>query len=361
MSLGKTLSLGILALSLLGTPAQADPINSAAGSGQWTFWSQSSNSMIGAPTYASDNAPPPSPPAPIPVPTVQFAAAPSTPTPPAAPAISSSSLEPVSSSRPDAFINFGTGSYAGASTMTSGAIQPWYDSPAVTQVFGGVPTAQQQSDFANTVLNHVERTFKGSGINVNLSLDPNSQSPHTLSVVSGASYAGNANAIGIAEVGGNGFSFIDKLNYANSVDQLAWADAHNIAHELMHSFGVATHHDQTGKYLDAASANWDMLTSPNTTFSPEATTDILAHLASDHSNSALSVGAEMLGLPPLPHKMGCQCPLCRNGYVLTGVPALEMGVAPVPEPATMVLWATGALVAVLTVKRRRDDGQGDAR
>jgi hypothetical protein len=42
-------------------------------------------------------------------------------------------------------------------------------------------------------------------------------------------------------VGGNGFSFIDKLSYATTPDQLAWAVAHNVAHELMHSFGVAIH------------------------------------------------------------------------------------------------------------------------
>lgn len=363
MSVGKMLSLGILAWAFLGTSAWADPISSTAGSGQWTFWSQASNSMIGTPTYANDNAPPPSPPAPSPDPTVRFAAAPSTPAPPMAPAISSPppAPDPVSSGRPDAFINFGNGSYAGANMMTSGTIQPWYESPTVAQAFGGVPTPQQQSDFANTVLKDVEQTFKLSGIGVNLSLDPNSQAQHTLSVVSGATYGVNPNAIGISEVGGNGFSFIDKLNYgngnSNSVDQLAWADAHNIAHELMHAFGVSTHHDQTGKYLDAASATWGMLTSPNTTFGPEATADILAHLASNHSNASLSVGAEMLGLPPLPHQIGCQCPLCRNGYVLTGAPALEMGVAPVPEPATMVLWAAGAVISVLTAKWRRDEGR----
>ncbi len=169
-----------------------------------------------------------------------------------------------SSTRPDAYLNFGTGNYAGASLMTNGTITPWYESPTVTKVFGGVPTPQQQADFSNAVLKNVEQTFLNSGIDVNLSLDPNAQASHTMSVVSGASYGANPNAIGITEVGGSGFSFIDKLGYAQTVEQLERADAYNIAHELMHAFGVATHHDQTGKYLDAATASWDMLPSPDT-------------------------------------------------------------------------------------------------
>lgn len=351
MSFCKTVSLGILAWVALGTVALADPIKAVSGSGAWTFWSQASGSVVGTPTYARSFEPAPAP-APtgaaptIPVPVIT----PVAPVPSYSAPVSPPSISP-SSTQPDAYLNFGTGNYAGASLMTSGTIQPWYESPTVTKVFGGVPTPQQQSDFANTVMKNVEQTFLNSGINVNLSLDPNAQAAHTLSVVSGASYAQNPNAIGISEVGGNGFSFIDKMNYAQTVDQLEWADAHNIAHELMHAFGVATHHDQTGTYLDAATANWDMLTSPNTKFSPEATSDILAHLARNHSNSALAMGAEMLGLPALPHKLSCHCLLCQQGYVLTGPTALEMGAAPVPEPTTMVLWAAGAFASVFALRR----------
>jgi hypothetical protein len=43
----------------------------------------------------------------------------------------------------------------------------------------------------------------------------------------------------------------------------------------------------------------------------------------------------LLGLPPLPHRPGCQCPLCRNGYQLLP--------PPVPEPFTLVIWAVGIL------------------
>ncbi|AGA26464.1 PEP-CTERM sorting domain-containing protein [Singulisphaera acidiphila] len=353
MSFRKTVSLGILAWVALGTVAVADPIKAVSGSGAWTFWSQASGSVVGTPTYARSFEPAPVPKpvgaAPtIPVPVISpVTPAPSYSAPVSTPSISSSSAQP------DAYLNFGTGIYAGAPLMTSGTIQPWYESPAVTKVFGGVPTPQQQSDFANTVMKNVEQTFLNSGINVNLTLDPNAQVAHTVSVVSGASYAQNPNAIGISEIGGNGFSFIDKLNYAQTVDQLEWADAHNIAHELMHAFGVATHHDQTGTYLDAAAANWDMLTSPNTKFSPEATADILARLARNHSNPALAMGAEMLGLSSLPPNLSCHCLLCQQGYVLTGPTAQEVGAAPVPEPSTMVLWASGALASVFALRRQR--------
>lgn len=351
MSFRNTVTLGILAWSALGTVALADPISAmSSSSGAWTFWSQSSGSRVGSPTYSRSYEPAP------PVPTNT---APSVPT-----ATSSSISAPVpmpssSSGQVDAYLNFatGTGNYPGAALMTSGTIQPWYESPSVTKVFGGVPNPQQQSEFANTVLKNVEQTFLNSGIDVNLSLDPNAQAAHTLSVVSGASYGPNSNAIGIAEIGGSGFSFIDKLNFAQSVDQLAWADAHNIAHELMHAFGVSTHHDQTGAYLDAGTASWDLLTSPSTKFSPEATSDLLAQLAKNPSNPALIAGAEMLGLPTSTHKSACQCLLCQQGYVLNGPPGLELAAAPVPEPTTLAVWTVGALASLVVLRRQRATNQ----
>lgn len=345
MSFCKTVTLGIGAWVALGTVALADPITAVSGSGAWTFWSQGSGSVIGTPTYTRSS-PPDSPIQPIPTISPIAPASPS-PTPAPTPAPTESST------RPDAYLNFGTGDYAGASLMTNGAIKPWYESPTVTKVFGGVPTPQQQADFSNAVLKNVEQTFLNSGIDVNLSLNPNSQAPHTLSVVSGASYAPNPNAIGITEVGGSGFSFIDKLGYAQTVEQLERADAHNIAHELMHAFGVATHHDQTGNYLDAATANWDMLTSPDTKFSPEATSDILAHLSSKHTNSDLAMGAESLGLSSLQHKFSDHCPLCRQGDLLAAPTALELAATPVPEPATLLLWAVAGVGSCLSLRRRR--------
>jgi hypothetical protein len=347
MSTGKALVGAIGFWLAMGGSVRADAI--ASGLGQWTFWSQSTGTTTSlssavSPVVSSNPASPtPAPPTPASSTPVTTFSAPAPP--PASPSMSSST--------PDAFLNFGNGAYAEASLMTTGNIQTWYQSPSVTQAFGGTPTAQQQSDFANTVLNRVEQTFQLSGVPVNLSLDPNAGASHTLSVVSGASYSQNPDAIGITNIGGSGFSFIDKLGFAQSVDELAWADAHNIAHELMHAFGVSVHHDQTGQYLDAATANWSMLTSPSTKFSPEATQDILANLGHDHSNPALQAGAEMLGLPPLPHKLACHCLLCQRGYVLTGTPAAQLAAAPVPEPASVLGWALGAVACAGYLGRRR--------
>jgi hypothetical protein len=277
-------------------------------------------------------------------------AAPSTPAPAPAPVIAPAHVSNATPApaAPDAFLNFGDGAYAESGALTTGTIQPWYNSPAVTHVFGGTPTARQQADFTSTVLKDVQQTYQLSGIPLNLTLDPNAHAAHTLSVVSGASFAPNPSAIGITDIGNSGFGFIDNLKYAQSTDQLAWAVAHNISHELMHAFGVAVHHDQTGTYLDSATATWSLLTDPNTTFSPAAVQDILSNLAQAHSNASLQTGAELLGLPPLPHKPGCQCPLCRRGYQLLGVPSPS----PVPEPATLALWGLGSAVALIHMNRK---------
>lgn len=350
MSLGKTFSLGILTLGLVVSSANAEPISSMGGGSQWTFWSQSTNSTISAPSYAAPE-PEPAPPAPTPAPSLGTPAPAVTSTAPA-PSYSAPATTSSSGDRPDAFLNFGNGAYAGAGLMTTGTIQPWYESPTVVQAFGGVPSGQQQADFANTVLNRVEQTFKQSGVDVKLTLNPNDQAPHTLSVVSGASYGMNPSAIGITEVGSNGFSFIDKLNFggsgSNAVDQLAWADARNISHELMHAFGVATHHDQTGTYLDSGSATWDMLTSPQTTFSPEAAADIQAKLSSDRTGSGFSLGAELLGMS---HAAGCSCGSSHGGTMLSQDFAMEVA-ATVPEPAAMMLWTVGAVATAATLRRR---------
>jgi hypothetical protein len=84
----------------------------------------------------------------------------------------------------DAFLNLGSGPYPQASSLTAGNAQPWYDSPQVDKLFGGVPTAQQQSDFSNAILQRVEQTFQLAGVPVNLTTNPNAPAAHTLSVVS---------------------------------------------------------------------------------------------------------------------------------------------------------------------------------
>ena len=146
----------------------------------------------------------------------------------------------------------------------------------MTQAFGGSPTAAQQTSFTQTVLADIQHTFQISGMNVNLTTDPSAPTAHMISVVSGTSYPSNPGAIGITDVGASGFGFIDKLAYATTPDQLAWAVAHNVSHELMHALGVAVHPDQTGQFLDSATATWQMLTDPNTKFSPQAVQLMLA-------------------------------------------------------------------------------------
>jgi hypothetical protein len=236
---------------------------------------------------------------------------------------------PANSGTPyNAFINMGTGPFPEANTLTTGGAQPWYDSPAVQTVFGGTPTLQQQTSFENAVLQDVQSTYHLSGINLNVTLDPSVPAAHTISVVSGTTYPSNAGVIGITDVGNNGFSFIDNLKYAQAgqITDLEWALAHNISHELMHAFGVAVHHDQTGQYLDTASATWSLLTNPNSIFSPAAVADIQAHLSG--AVSASGTGAEVID--------GDQKILAQ----------------PVPEPSTIALWALGAIGVV--VRYRRD-------
>lgn len=246
-----------------------------------------------------------------------------------APAGLSSATAPAqSSASADGFINFGPGPYPDATSLTSGGAAAWYLSPAVEHVYGGVPNAQQQADFTNQVLKDVQQTFSLSGLSPTLTTDPGANANHTLSVVSNTAYSPNPDAIGITNVGGNGFSFIDKLSGAQSVTELEWALAHNLAHELMHAFGVAVHHDQTGTYLDAATASWPLLTDPNTVFSPAAVQDILSHNYGRNSATG-SLGAELID--------GDQTILAQA----------------VPEPATLALWGTLALGACALRRCRR--------
>lgn len=179
------------------------------------------------------------------------------------------------------------------------------------------------------VVADVRQTFALSGLSPSVTADPTLAANHTLSVVSGTGYGPNPSAIGVSQVGGNGFSFVDRLAPAQSVGDLEWALAHNIAHELMHAFGVPGHHDTSGAYLDAASASWSVLTDPTTVFSPGAVQDILAH---DYGRGGATdtSGAELINDS-------------------TGVDARA-----VPEPAALVLWTALGLGA--WVLRRRVSG-----
>lgn len=328
MSVRKTLSLSVLFWVVSGTMALADPLISN-GEGTWSFWSSAGSSVT--PVMATVRAPEPPPePEPVFTPPPAVSTAPS-PIPEVTASVSSfstSTPNPIPpGGRANAFLNFGSAAYPEADVLTTGNAQPWFTSPVVTKYFGGSqPNAQQQAEFTHAVLDHVQETFRLSGgLTPKLTLDPSIPTSHTLSVVSGTSYGGNADAIGITNVGSNGFSFIDKLSYGKSLEELEWAVAHNVSHELMHAFGVGDHDDQTGVFLDAAIANWDVLTNSSTRFSDSAIADIRAR---DYG----------------PNYGGAATALELDGDLVL--------IQPVPEPTTWALWGLAATVAVCHRRRQ---------
>jgi hypothetical protein len=229
----------------------------------------------------------------------------------------------------DALINFGAIAPPDTSLLDSSP-RPWYNSPSVEKFFGGsLPNAQQQADFENTVLQDIQQTFNLGGLHPKLTIDPSFTADHVLSIVSGSQYTSNPDAIGITVVGGSGFGFIDKLKYADSLQDLEWAVAHNVSHELMHAFGVAVHHDQTGQFLDAATASWDLLKNPAATFSPDAINDILAHRYAPNGASGTAGEQSLDGDQEL------------------------LAPRPVPEPATLAFWGLVGMAVVTHGQRSR--------
>lgn len=255
---------------------------------------------------------------------------------PASVSVPASSFSPPgssASSRYDALINMGSGPYSMSDQLLTGTPQAWYQSPVVQGIYGGLPSADQQKSFEQDVLQKVQQTYAQSGINVNLTLDPNANAARTISVVSGASFGSIKDAAGITSDNSNGFSFIDKLNGAKNLDDLEWAVAHNVAHELMHSFGV-DHHDSSGEFLDGAIANWNMLLDPNTKFSSVAVSDLQNNLSaglSDNHNSAV------FGF---------------LGQSIHQADAMILAPPPVPEPATVAIWVVGGCFAYMVRKKR---------
>jgi hypothetical protein len=232
----------------------------------------------------------------------------------------------------DAYINMGSGPYPSETNLTTGGGQPWYYSPSAIEAFKGLPSPQQQQDFTAKVLDDVQKTFQLSGLDPSLTTDPNVPALHTLSVVSNTSYGLNPGAIGITDIGGNGFTLMDKLAYANSPDELATAVAHNVTHELMHAFGVGIHPDSTGEYLDTSAASWALLTDPKAALSPEASRLVQSNLDFTHNARSLA------GMP-----------IYSDGGATDG----QQLVQPVPEPATLVSWGVMGVLAGLWVRRLR--------
>jgi hypothetical protein len=123
-------------------------------------------------------------------------------------------------------------------------------------------------------------------------------------------------------LGGNGFHFIDNsAPAAQTVDQLEWIVAHNVAHELMLAFGVPEDHDTTGQFVDSRSASLAMFLNSNATFSPGAVEDLLSrNFLASNATSANTPGAQLM-----------------NGEN-------------VPEPTTWALWGS-AMVGLVAARR----------
>jgi hypothetical protein len=238
----------------------------------------------------------------------------------------------------DAYLDLGSGPYTGAGFIASGNPQAWYDSPQVAQLFGGVPTGQQQQSFDQAVLQRVQQTFQLSGISVTLTENAAVPALHTLSLVSNSSSSAFPGAIGTTDLGASGFSFIDpQAQVAQSVDQLEWIVAHNISHELMLAFGVGENYDTTGNYIDARNANLSMLLNPNATFSAGAAAAIKAQLPSSTFEQVFQPGAQ--GIAPV------AAPMASTAQGIAPVPA--------PEPSTVAVWGILAAGAVVASRRRR--------
>jgi hypothetical protein len=225
-----------------------------------------------------------------------------------------------------AYVNLGNGPYPNAALITTGGAQPWFNSSQISSFFGGQPTSQQQQSFDSTVLQRVQQTFAQSGVPITLTSNPNVPALHTISLVSNTGSASLPSAIGMTQVGGNGFSFIDQIaKSAQSLDQLEWVVAHNVSHELMLGLGVPENYDQSGTFVDSKLANWAMMVNPDATFSPAASQALLQAIRNQGPTASSQLGAQ----------------------------DLTTSITAAPEPATWALWALAALTAMVGRRVRR--------
>ncbi|QDV33922.1 hypothetical protein [Tautonia plasticadhaerens] len=234
----------------------------------------------------------------------------------------------------DAYLNFSDGPFPAAESLAEGEPAAWHRSPVVSDLLGRAPNAQEQQGFKADVVAKVEDRFRSSGIDVDLISEPGPAS-HTLSVVSGALAKDNTQAIGLADIGGDGFTFLDNFDTAaiDSVDDLETAVANNISHELMHTFGVDFHHE-SGETIDSGTIPWDLLTDEDLAFSGDAVALLSSADFQGRWDDLTLAGAQ---LPS--HGQGCSCH--PNGAHAT------------PEPATLAMWAITLLGASWSGRRWR--------
>lgn len=242
----------------------------------------------------------------------------------------------------DAFLNFGTGSFSREQDLTAGDASSWFTGANVEHAFGGrQPDAAEQAEFSRKVLDEVNANFEASGIVPKITLDPNIKADHALSIVNGTAVGedpATSTIIGLTEVGGDGFSFLNHLGTAKDSSELAVMLSRNITHELMHAFGVGSHPDQTGEYIDSAVAAPDLLTKDVARLSPEAVQRIIAADASFNDGTSAYSQSYPDGNPN-------HCSSCRRA-------AQVRAAQTVPEPTTVAFWGLAG-VAVVAYRRRR--------
>ena len=158
---------------------------------------------------------------------------------------------------------------------------------------------------------------------MDLTTDPTVSAAHTLSVVADSTSIPFPGSIGTTTIGQSGFNFIDQdAKYASNIGQLESIVAHNLAHELMLSFGVPEAYDRTGNFIDSTTANWAMMMNPKATFSAAAAQAINQALRSPETGGFSSLAQ----------------------YVDTQA---------VPEPSSVAAWTAGLLTLAAARKRRR--------